>query len=238
MYGASCYAGGGEPGGPARAPGSDRRQDGITVAEWFQIKVLAPDEAWMVLWRLVMVAARRIAPRTEAEDLAGETALRFLEAGGALVGRASLQAPLAALVRRVAMNIHFRSLAKRWRRRAIALRLAARGDGSRLVEPVSRATPAAIAELADEVAALLRAAGSLPPPFRQIALRRLDGATLSEVTAFLRAWRPIGSDEARRLWRLTTNLLQSILGTGGSRGFPRPCEAGKPWATTPPVAEG
>jgi hypothetical protein len=79
----------------------------------------------------------------------------------------------------------------------------------------------------------------LPPPCREIArLQYLEGATRAEIRTYLRAWRPIGCEEVRRLLRLTHALLRAF-GRGRSPAEEWPsgwCGGKNRWLTTPPPA--
>lgn len=104
-------------------------------------------------------------------------------------------------------------------------------DESRGADPASAA---ALTDLWEQAPALLAA---LPPPFRQIAvLQFLEGWTRKEIARWLRRWRPIGWEEARRL---ITEGHRQIRSLGGPSQGPCGRLAGldpkeNPWRTTPP----
>jgi RNA polymerase sigma factor (sigma-70 family) len=93
---------------------------------------------------------------------------------------------------------------------------------------------ATLCELSARLPALL---WRLPPPCRQIALlQHAQGSSRAEVIAFLRGWRPVGTDEARRLIKLTHAMLRA-LGRDEDPSALWPQTSGRkksPWLTTPP----
>ncbi len=80
----------------------------------------------------------------------------------------------------------------------------------------------------------------LPPPCREIVTRLSNGAPPREIRSFLKAWRPVGDAECKRLIRLARALLRALdHGRDARTLWPRGWEPEKnPWSTIPPPPEG
>ncbi len=104
--------------------------------------------------------------------------------------------------------------------------------------PQSQAADPSEAAAESEAVALARTfVDLLPPPQRQIArLRYLEGAPTRAIRQWLRIWRPVGDDEARRMVKRTYAMLRA-LGEGKNlrEQWPLAFHAGRNrWLTTPP----
>jgi DNA-directed RNA polymerase specialized sigma24 family protein len=168
------------------------------------------------LWRQHAQEAQRQAARLlrlrggdplAAGDLSQEALLRLW---GAQQRGESIPSPGPWLVGTM------RHLLADWAREALACPSTDRltpGNGELLADPDPRADVVGQAVLRDLWVYAPGLFERLPPPLRQIAtLQYLSGWTRRDIVAWLRRWRPIGKEEARKQIKRTHRALVSICG--------------------------
>lgn len=188
-------------------------------------------QGWAAEARRGAVRLARRMGLSDPEDLAQEALARCLAAirGGTVIERPG--AWIEGSLKRLALEEHRRRLQPGPSGRRVEDPLEVAGISSPRPGPMEEASLREVPLLAT------RWLGSLPPPFREIAaLQYLADRTRREVSAWLRAWRPVGEEEVRRLLTQTHAMLRA-LGTGENLTL-RWRSAFTPkrnrWLTTPP----
>lgn len=197
------------------------------------------DDVWQELWAQTFHTASRLVEKLgsggwDPEDLAQETLFLYLRAlrAGHQVGntRSSVEGTLRHLI----------ADGLRGRLDDVGpTRMQPLDDGSldlpSLASGLDPEMNAVLKELWTQAPALM---SRLPPPFLQIAkLQYLRGWSRRDISTWLRAWRPVGEQEVRRLLSRSHALLSAL---GRGRPASQLWDEGvafsrkNPWLTTPP----
>ena len=178
------------------------------------IELLCSNDA--AAWNALGVFAARAAmssgqPRDDFDDIASETLMRCLRNNCQILRIAPQHVRLKEWIAGVARNV-----GRRQHTDAVVRSAQEHDCACQSISITGDADPALCWERADsqqELASRIHEAiCTLRPPLQQIAKMRLHGARMIEVASFLAAWRGVGADEARRLWRMTTDALRIALG--------------------------
>ena len=184
-------------------------------------------DRWLVA-RARLLCGRYRLPRSLAEDLAQATWVRSLHNPGTPSNSIVIKAWLT-----VALD---REIKDRLRRRSRRPTVSAESEESALGAQSGREDdPAALAERDDLVSVLGEVIDAFPRPYCNILeLAYLRGWTRRQVETWLREWRPIGPDEARRLYSMARRLLGRAFTPDGDIRAPV-CGLPKEnaWTTTP-----
>ena len=178
--------------------------------------------------RRARILARNLRGPLSSDDLAQEALLRLIRARRRGSDVRSPEVWLDRVMRRVAGQAR-----RRERERMLVMRIGIESrDQDREAE--TAAGPETGVILKDLMDHFRRRLAELPPPCREIAeLRYIEGWRRDQVIAWLRIWRPIGREEARRQLKRTLRAIRALGNDAAEPRLVRGAGRKNAWSATP-----